>query len=159
MFYRWLAYRTFRMQTMRNWEHSLGEKVQKSVQNCVISVQKSYFLTKFFWGQAPRPPLERGIAPLLRSSNYPPTFQQAPTPLSADGCQSLCQRAINDSNAISVHTNTLSCGLCWTGWWCCRTPVVTTTTTRPHTMWRVGWVFWVVDVGLAIAITGLSVLR
>ena len=70
---------------MRNWEHSLGEKVQKSVQNCVISVQKSYFLTKFFWGQAPRPQLERGMAPPqtppLRSSNYPPTFQQSPTPL------------------------------------------------------------------------------
>ena len=74
---------------MRNWEHSLGEKVQKSVQNCVISVQKSYFFTKIFWGQAPRlppdPQLERGIAPPqtlpIRSSNYPPTFQQAPTPL------------------------------------------------------------------------------
>jgi len=70
---------------MKNWEHSLGEKVQKYVQNCVISVQKSYFFTKFFWGQAPRPQLERGIAPPqtppLRSSNYPPTFQQAPTPL------------------------------------------------------------------------------
>ena len=58
MFYRWLAYRTFRMQTMRNWEHSLGEKVQKSVQNCVISVQKSYFLTKFF-----RPPTGEGHSP------------------------------------------------------------------------------------------------
>ena len=86
MFYRWLAYRTFRMQTMRNWEHSLGEKVQKSVQNCVISVQKSYFLTKFFWGQAPRLPTGEGHSPSqtppLPSSNYPPpTFQQAPTPL------------------------------------------------------------------------------
>ena len=59
--------------------------MQKSVQNCVISVQKSYFLTKFFWGKPPDPQLERGIAPPqtppLRSSNYPPTFQQAPTPL------------------------------------------------------------------------------
>ena len=59
------------MQTMRNLEHSLGEKVQKSVQNCVISVQKNYFLTKFL-----DPQLERGIAPPqtppLPSSNYPP---------------------------------------------------------------------------------------
>ena len=52
MFYRWLAYRTFRMQTMRNWEHSLGEQVQKSVQNCVISVQKKL-----------DPQLRRGTAP------------------------------------------------------------------------------------------------
>ena len=58
---------------MRNWEHSLGEKVQKSVQNCVISVQKKLLFNKIF---PPDPQLERGIAPPqtppLRSSNYPP---------------------------------------------------------------------------------------
>jgi len=60
----WLAYWTFRMQPVRNWEHSLGEKVQKSVQNCVISVQKAIFLTKFFWGptgEGHSPPLPRHL--------------------------------------------------------------------------------------------------
>jgi len=59
--------------------------VQKSVQNCVISVQNATFLTKLFWGQAPRPPTGDGTAPPLRSSNYPPTFHQAPTPLVVAG--------------------------------------------------------------------------
>ena len=88
---------------MRNCKHSLGEKVQKSVQNCVISVQKKLlFNKKFYGGKPPDSQLERGIAPPqtppLRSSKYPPHFS-ARSDATADG-QRHTKRATASCNVM-----------------------------------------------------------
>jgi len=65
---------------MRNWERSLGQKVQKICSELRNFSAKKLLFKKISGGKPPDPQLERGIAPPqtppLRSSNYPPLFSR-----------------------------------------------------------------------------------